>query len=70
MSQLKKVNQFLGERDGQQLKAEIYAAGSAYTINYFINGDFVKEEAVAGKSIYYVEDMASNWISGIKVLNG
>lgn len=66
----KKVNEFLGEKDGQNLKAEVYSNGFNYTVNYYINGDFVKEEAYLEKSIHYVEDAATNWISGIKVLNG
>ena len=64
------VNQFLGEKNGQSLKAEIYSAGQGYTINYYINGEFIKEEAIVGHSIHYVEDAATNWIAGIKVLNG
>jgi hypothetical protein len=65
-----KVNEFLGEKDGAHMKAEIYSAGQGYTINYYINGQFIKEEAIMGHSIHYVEDAAQNWISGIKVLNG
>lgn len=64
------VNQFLGEKNGQTLKAEILSAGQGYTINYYINGQFIKEEAITGHSIHYAEDAAQNWISGIKVLNG
>ena len=64
------VNQFLGEKDGQHLKAEIYSAGQGYTINYFINGQFIKEEVILGHSVHYVEDAANNWLAGIKTLNG
>lgn len=64
------VNQFLGERDGKQLRAEIHSAGQGYTINYYINGNFIKEEAIIGHSVHYVEDAANNWLRGIKVLNG
>ena len=65
------INQFLGEKDGQQLRAEIYSAGGqGYTINYYINGQFIKEEAIMGHSIHYVEDAANNWLAGIKTLNG
>lgn len=64
------VNQFLGEKDGQQLRAEIYTAGQGYTINYFINGQFIKEEVITGHSVHYVEDAANNWLAGIKTLNG
>lgn len=65
------VNQFLGEKDGQKLRAEIYTAGQAgYTIRYHINGEFIKEETITGHSIHYVEDAANNWLAGIKTLNG
>lgn len=64
------VNQFLGEKDGQNLRAEIYSLGQGYTIRYHINGSFIKEETINGHSIHYVEDAAENWIAGIKTLNG
>lgn len=64
------VNQFLGEKDGQQLRAEIYTANTGYTIRYHINGQFIKEEVITGHSIHYVEDAANNWLAGIKTLNG
>ena len=64
------VNQFLSEKDGQQLRAEIYTAGQGYTINYFINGQFIKEDVILGHSVHYVEDAANNWLAGIKTLNG
>lgn len=65
-----KVNQFLGEKDGQQLQADIYSGNNSYTIRYHINGNFVKEETITGHSIHYVEDAATNWLAGIKTLNG
>ena len=65
------INQFLGEKNGQQLRAEIFPAGGAgYTINYYVNGNFVKEEVIKGHSIHYVEDACTNWLDGIKTLNG
>lgn len=64
------VKQFLGEREGNQLRAEIYSANQGYTIRYHINGNFVKEETITGHSIHYIEDAATNWLDGIKVLNG
>jgi hypothetical protein len=65
-----KVNEFLGERAGSQLRAELYSDSSGYNIKYFINNVHQTTESFAGKSIHYVEDAAHNWISGIKVLNG
>lgn len=65
-----KVKEFLGEKSGQQLRAEIYSDTDGYRIKYWVNGDLTKTESFDGKSIHYVEDAAENWISGIKVLNG
>jgi len=65
-----KVNEFLGEKAGQYLRADLYQAGQGYTIRYFVNGDFIKEETITGHSIHYAEDACQNWIAGIKVLNG
>lgn len=41
-----------------------------YEQHYYINGNFVKAEQFPGKSIFYVEDAATNWFQGIKQLNG
>lgn len=65
-----KVNEFLGEKAGQQLRAEIYSDVDGYNIQYYVNNSLQKQESFAGKSIHFVEDAANNWISGIKVLNG
>lgn len=65
-----KVNEFLGEKAGQKLLAEIYSGDDGYNIKFWINGNLIKTENFSGKSIHYVEDAAENWISGIKVLNG
>lgn len=72
MTEQNLVNQFLGEKDGQNLRAEIYSSANTqgYTIRYHINGNFIKEETINGHSIHYVEDAAENWIAGIKTLNG
>jgi len=71
MSSEAKVDQFLGERNGQQLRADVYEVGTeGYSISYYINGDFVKEEVIKGHSISYIQDACNNWLNGIKVLNG
>lgn len=65
---MNKVNQFLGEKDGQKLCAEIYREEFGYSIKYFINETLQTTESFPNNSIYYVEDAAENWISGIKTL--
>lgn len=65
-----KVKEFLGEKAGQTLRADVYQEGATYTIQYFINGAFVKEEAITGHSMFYIEDACNNWLDGIKTLNG
>lgn len=65
-----KVNQFLGEKSGQSLRAEIYSNSEGYTISYFINDVEQNNENFPGKSIHFVENAALNWISGIEILNG
>ena len=65
-----KVNQFLGERAGKNLCAEIHKDLNGYKIQFYIDNNLVKEETFYDHSIHYVEDAAENWIAGIKVLNG
>ena len=65
-----KVKEYLGEKAGQSLRADVFQDNSSYTSRYFVNGDFIKEETITGHSIHYIEDAATNWINGIKVLNG
>lgn len=64
------VNQFLGEKSGQSLRAEIHSVDQGYQIRYFINGVHQTSEMFMENNINFVEDAAENWISGIKVLNG
>ena len=65
-----KINEYVGDRNGSSLRAEIYSDTDGYNIKYFINNNLQQTEAFEGKSIYYVEDAAHNWLNGIKVLNG
>ena len=65
---MNKVNQFLSEKDGQNLRAEIYKDEIGYSIKYFIDETLQTTETFYNNSIYYVEDAAENWISGIKTL--
>jgi hypothetical protein len=45
-------------------------AGEPYSIRYYVDGKYKQTEMFEGVSLYYVEDAAENWLSGIKVLNG
>ena len=65
-----KVNQFLGERAGKKLCAEIHKDINGYKIQFYIDDNLVNEETFYDKSIHYVEDACENWLNGIKVLNG
>jgi hypothetical protein len=65
-----KINEFTGDRSGSALRAEIHNSSDGYRIEYYINNTFQQSETFHNKSIFYVEDAATNWISGIKVLNG
>ena len=64
------VKQFLGEKSGQTLRAEIHQDGDDYSVFYYVKGNLQTRESFAGKSIHFVEDAATNWLDGIKVLNG
>jgi hypothetical protein len=65
-----KLKQYIKERPGADLRAEIFSDVDGYTVQYFVNDVFQLSESYAGKSIHYVEDAAHNWLGGIKVLNG
>lgn len=65
-----KVKEFLGEKSGQTLRAEIYSDVDGYNIQFYVNDNLQKTESFVGKSIHFVESAATNWIDGIKVLNG
>ena len=65
-----KINEYVGDRSGSSLRAEIHDNEDGYAIEFYINNVLQQKETFPAKSIYYVEDAAHNWISGIKVLNG
>lgn len=65
-----KVKQFLGEKSGKQLRADIYSSNDGYFVQYFVDDYLQTTETFYGKSIHFVESAAENWISGIKVLFG
>lgn len=60
----------MAEKAGQKLKAEYFTVEGGSGVRYFINEEFVKEEVYQGKDISWAESAASNWLDGIKVLNG
>jgi hypothetical protein len=64
------VNTHIKESAGAVLKACIYQSNEGYSIEYEIDGDTVGTEMFPNKSIFYVESAASNWLAGIKKLNG
>lgn len=65
------VDTYIKESEGSRLQATIYKENETnYSVTFSINGEDVLVENYPGKSIYYVEKAASNWIEGIKKLNG
>lgn len=52
-------------------KAEIHQDLIGYSVDYFKpTGEKIKTETFTGKSIHFVESAVTNWIDGIKTLNG
>ncbi len=64
------VNQFLKEKAGKTLRAEIHSDVDGYNVKYFINETMQTQKTFAGQSIQKVESQAQNWIDSIGVLNG
>jgi len=55
----------------KNIEAKIFHEdGNGFSISYYIDGNMVKSEVFPDKSKYYVEDAATNWLKGIRVLNG
>lgn len=65
-----KVKQFLGEKSGQSLRAEIYSDVNGYNIMYFINDNLQTSKTFSSENLEIVEDEAKNWIASLRVLNG
>jgi hypothetical protein len=57
------------EDTNKNLRATVYRENNEFLIDFSVNGNQVKVERYPGKSIYFVEDAARNWLSGIKMLN-
>lgn len=65
------VDTFYKNTPEGEFKAEMYTDSNGYYIHFYgPNGNLIKKEEFRGKSRYYVEDAAVNWVQGIKVLNG
>jgi hypothetical protein len=60
------------ENSTGQYRAEIYKGEDTnlYVEYYSPNGEQIKTELFQTNSILYVENMVSNWVNSIKVLNG
>lgn len=64
------VKTLMAEKAGSTLKAEYFEVDGGSGVRFFINEEFVQEEIYEGKSIYWAESAAQNWLNGIKTLNG
>lgn len=64
------VNTYIKETGATALSAQIHKNDVSFSIQYFINNELVKKEEFPGKSLFYVEGAAQNWLEGIKKLNG
>ena len=59
------------ESDHGQYRAEIYKENEQdYYIEYYSPAGNIKRVPYKNSSILFVENMASNWLGSIKVLNG
>lgn len=57
--------------DGSPMRAEIHKEDQKYMVSFYgPSGEKLKQEIFENKSLYYVEDAATNWLHGIKILNG
>mgnify|MGYP003624360068 FL=1 len=63
------VNQFLKEKSGQTLRAEIHSDTNGYNVKYFIN-ETMQTQKTFNQGIEFVEEQAQNWIDTIGVLKG
>jgi hypothetical protein len=65
------VHTYYKEDDTGLFRAEIKENNGMYSIAYYKPDDtLIKEEPYMNKSLYFVESVIENWISGIKVLKG
>jgi len=59
------------ESDHGQYRAEIYKENETdFRIEYYSPAGNIKKMPYKNSSVFFVEEMASNWLSSIKVLNG
>lgn len=59
------------ESDHGQYRAEIYQESETeFYVEYYSPAGSIKRMPYKNSSILFVENMASNWLNSIKVLNG
>ena len=59
------------ESEHGQYRAEIHQETSSdYYIEYYSPSGSIKQVPYKNSSVLFVEDMASNWLNSIQVLNG
>ena len=59
------------ESDHGQYRAEIHQENDTdFCVEYYSPAGNIKRMQYNNSSVLFVEDMASNWLSSIKVLNG
>jgi hypothetical protein len=59
------------ESNHGQYRAEIHKVGeNNFYVEYYSPSSNIKTENYNNSSILFVENMASNWLNSIKVLNG
>lgn len=59
------------ESDHGQYRAELYKESETdYYVEYYSPAGMIKSMPYKNSSILFVENMASNWLNSIQVLNG
>lgn len=65
------VDTFIKETAAGNYKADVYQSEQGFGINYYSpDGALINSETFSGKSKFYVESAAQNWLAGIKSING
>lgn len=55
----------ISEYENNNRRAVIYVNGEDFEADLFQDGKFVECRNLAGKSIYYAEEVSENWVFGI-----
>jgi len=64
------LTSFYKEGTDSGTRAEIHEIRNGYRVDYYTAGAFSKKEVFESKSIDFVQNVAENWLSGVKALNG